>query len=174
MATISVFSARMAVFNGVRHLGPVTAGIRTCGLLACPSDLALCGRRVNSLQAAYFKRVKITVTFSADGNKFDMPSTLRSDLKPIKDYSFCVEKIGDGKAKLIMETLSSKELLFSFGFYSRVYNVDGTPMRMQSTNRNLPGDSWICIFMAIVGALIVISVIFIYYAQRTELKLKFT
>lgn len=166
----------MAVFNGIRHLGHVPATIRTCGLIACPNDVNLCGERVNSMQPISFKTIRITGTFSTEQYTVDMPSTLRSDLTPVRDYLFCAEKLDDEKIKIIMETTSSKELLFSFGFYSRIYNTMDVYniLRFKEQNVNLSGETWIYIFMAIVGVLTVFSVIFIYVAQYTHLKLKFT
>lgn len=175
---ILFFSGRMAVFNGVRHLGTIPAAIRTCGLIACPNDIKLCGARVNDLKTINFKTVRIAGMFTTETDKIiDMPSTLQSDLTPVKDYLFCTEKFNDGNVKIIMETVSPKEL-FSFGFYSRIYNdaqiYDGMRIRKGNSNESLSGDLWIYAFMVIVAVLIVISVIFIYVAQYTNLKLKIT
>lgn len=169
------FSARMAVFNGERHLGTVPATIRTCGLIACPSDVKLCGKRLNNLKAISFKAVRITGVFSTDRETIDMPSTLHSDLTPVRDYLFCNEKLNDGNTKIVLETISPKEL-FSFGFYGRICNdgqtYNGIQNREGNSNVNLSGEVWIYIFMAIVAVLIVLCVIFIYVAQYTSLKFK--
>lgn len=71
-----------------------------------------------------------------------------------------------------MESVVEEKNILSFGFYARVYDKDY--YFTITGDGKLSGDDWMKIFIAAAAASVVASVAFIFYAQRTDLKLKFT
>lgn len=157
--------------DGTRHLGPVIAGIRSCGVLACVTeDPRTCADRSSLLKPTPFKSIKITSVSPTDAHTFYFPSTLRTSLTPLRDVFYCNEPVNAKKAKISVETVFEEGSLLSFGFYGRVYDRD----YYLRDRAKLSGDDWMKIFMAGAAACTVASVLFIFYAQRTDLKLKIT
>lgn len=162
------------MYDGVRHAGPLYAGIRSCGIMACvTNDRSTCADRASHLKPASFTSIKISSVVPISDNTFYFPITLQTSLRPLSSYFYCNERINGDKSKIHMETVSEQENLLSFGFYGRVYNRD-YHVQSNVAGGKLSGDDWMKIFMAAAAALIVASVLFIFYAQKTDLKLKIT
>lgn len=167
-----LFCCRLAVYDGMRHLGPVMAGVRSCGIVACVTDNpSSCAIRSPSLRAAPFAHIKISSIVPGNENTFYFPSSLQTTLTPVPNLHYCNEKLSVANAKIIVETVFEERDLLSFGFYARVYDRD---FYIKASGGKLSGDAWMKIFMAAAAASIVASVIFIFFAQKTDLKLKIT
>lgn len=157
----------------MRKLGPLKGGIRTCGIVACTTNQRhTCADRSQVLKPAQFDSIKISSTLPADDNVFYLPSTLQASLTPVSNYMYCNEKLNSKQAKIDMETIFDEENLLTFGFYGRVYERD--VYIADGRYGKLSGDDWMKIYIVSVAAAIIASVGFIFYAQRTDLKLKIT
>lgn len=160
----------MAVYDGLRHLGPVHGGIRSCGIIACATiDRRTCTDRSSVLKPASFESIQITATFPIVDNAFYFPTTLQASLTPVLNYLYCNEDVNSKETKIEMETIFDEKNLLSFGFYGRVCSRD---FLVRNSYEKLSGDDWMKIFIAAAAAAVIASVIFIFYAQRSDLKLK--
>lgn len=161
------------MYDGRRHLGPLIGGIRSCGIVACTTkNRHSCASRSTSLKPASFDSIKIFAkVLIEEDNVFYFPTTVQLSLKPVTNYLYCQEDLNAKEAKIEMETVFDEENILTFGFYGRVYSRDAY---VRSSNEKLSGNEWMKIFMVSVAIAIVVSVIFIFYAQRTDFKLKIT
>lgn len=170
---ILLFNFRLAVYDGLRQLGPLKGGIRTCGIVACTiNQRHTCADRSQVLKPAQFDSIKISATLPADDKVLYFPSTLQTSLTPVSTYMYCNEKLNSKQTKIDMETVFDEESLLAFGFYGRVYERD--VYLTDGRYEKLSGDEWMKIYIVSVAAAIIASVGFIFYAQRTDLKLKIT
>lgn len=166
----------MAVYDGQRHLGPVSAGVRSCGLVACVSgDRRTCAGRSPKARPQVFTSVSLVGVYDSEDvdDVFTFPATLTTNLAPTKGYFYCERKGSDGKPRVEMSTAVEEKALLAFGFYSRVYSRDVVVVDLSKFEK-LSGDEWMQIFMGSAAFSVVLSVVFIFYAQRTDMKLKFT
>lgn len=161
------------MYDGVRQLGPLVGGIRSCGLIACvTNDRRSCADRSSALKSASFTSIKISSVVPINKNTYYFPSTLQTSLTPILDYLYCNEELSAQRAKITMESVTEEENILSFGFYARVYERDHYLKKLN--DGKLSGDDWMKIFIGAAAVSVVASVAFIFYAQRTDLKLKIT
>lgn len=165
-----LFLFRLAVYDGLRHLGPVTGGIRSCGIIACvTSNRETCADRSPSLKPISFDSIKIYSTVPANDDTFYFPSSLQTSITPISNILYCNENLNIREAKIEMETILDEDNLLAFGFYGRVYSRD---FLVRHNYGKLSGDDWMKIFIGAAGATTVACVIFIFIAQNTDLKHK--
>lgn len=160
----------MAVFNGIRHFGAVTSGIRTCGVVACSTDRKdSCAKVVPSLQPVSFQLIEIIGNFDLIEDVFDMPVALTANLGVLQNYKFCKQRIGFSD-RLLMSVENQKDL-FSFGFFGRMYSFTEHEIYVTHYNK-VSSNSWLYILMGLTAIFLIMCVIFIYVAQNTELKNK--
>ncbi|XP_012541929.1 vanin-like protein 1 [Monomorium pharaonis] len=113
---------RLVVFNGIRRYVAVKAKVRVCGIVQCSSDSILsCGSVQES--NTVFSNIEIVAKFHNYKNNLIMPSTLGSDLLPLKDWTFN-EYTHDNNINVNMFLNNDTNNLVTFGIYSRDFNTN--------------------------------------------------
>ncbi|XP_025993534.2 vanin-like protein 1 [Solenopsis invicta] len=116
---------RLAVFNGIRRYFTIEANLSVCGIIQCSNDsVSSCG----SLQESevVFGNIEIEATFENYENILIMPSTLNSNLLPLKNWTF-YELTRDDYVSLKYVSMSLKNNinnLVTFGIFSRNFNTE--------------------------------------------------
>lgn len=157
------------MFDGLRRLGPIYTGIRACAIVSCATNNpSSCTDTKLHLKPTPIASIEISSTVLTS-DAFYFPTTLQTSLTPLSSYAYCSEEINGEEAKIQMEAISERHLL-TFGFYGRVYGRD----YYSRSNVGMSGDDWMKIYMAAAAVVTAASVLFIFYAQKTDLKLKIT
>ncbi|XP_012278743.1 vanin-like protein 1 [Orussus abietinus] len=116
------FKYRIVAFNGVRKYVVVEAAISVCSLVQCRNDSIVSCGEVGSSDTA-FKSITITGTFENDKRVLVMPSTVGSDLLPLRDWTYEEHKHESHVHVTISLNVTTKNVV-TFGLYSRNYKDD--------------------------------------------------
>lgn len=163
------FDYRLAVFHGTRAAPTTTLGIRTCGLVACKNETVdSCGMRSSALLPLTFTSVSITGQFKTDPRILDLPITLQTDLRPLKDYTFCSEP-RENEIKINVETLAETNTILSFGFYGRVFFNDGKELGRLEVDYGSESSTTVVAIVIVIVLLLVAAVVgFILYKRKVK------
>lgn len=111
---------RLVVFNDIRLYAVVEARVRACGIIQCLNgSVSSCGSAQDS--EMIFSNIEIAATFHDYKNNLIMPSTLNSDLLPLKNWTFN-EHTHDDHVHVNMFLNNNTNNLATFGIYSRDFN----------------------------------------------------
>ncbi|KAF5280270.1 hypothetical protein FQR65_LT03078 [Abscondita terminalis] len=118
---------QLVAYHGTVQLSETDRlGTRNCGIVACKNNqFSSCGRRHDFPPSGVtFKKIVVKGVFKSE-NSHDQPSTLRYDLKPLTNYTFCKIPKGNGNIEITLSTTAKQNLLLTFGIYGRVFSNDG-------------------------------------------------
>lgn len=111
---------RLVVFSGIRHYSDVEGRISVCGLIQCSNDsISSCGSVQESEMV--FSNIEIVTTLHDYKNKLIMPSTLNSDLFPLKDWIFD-KHTHDDHVHVHMFLNKNTSNVITFAIYTRDFN----------------------------------------------------
>lgn len=113
---------RLAVFNNVRRYTVIDAAVIACGVIQCSNDsIASCGSVQDS--GTTFSNIDITATFRDYKNLLIMPSTLKSNLRPmIIEHGMYSEHFHDNHVHITLSLNDNATNLVTFGIYARNFN----------------------------------------------------
>jgi hypothetical protein len=122
---------RLAVFNGIRpFFGGRTGGIQVCAVISCNNaSLSSCGQAIITTKGlATFKSISMQMN-SNRVNSIHTASTLLNTVLPLDSdsYEFSSRNITDELKHVHLHTTRSVHNLWTFGIYTREYNLDGLP-----------------------------------------------
>jgi hypothetical protein len=122
---------RLAVFNGIRpFFGGRSGGIQVCSVISCNNEsLSSCGQAINTTKRlTTFKSISIKMD-SNRVNSIQIPSTLLKSVLPLD--ADCYELISINRTAELththLRTTKSVRDLWTFGLYTRVYDLDDLP-----------------------------------------------
>ncbi|KAK5648919.1 hypothetical protein RI129_003811 [Pyrocoelia pectoralis] len=121
------YGYRITIYKGLTSYGSkILGGIRVCALIACLNETEdSCGFRTNtSHQSIKFKSIEIQTIVDVTNDTHNQPSTLKADLTPVADYTYCETMINVSKMKIKMAITSPQDSLVTFGIYGRMYGMD--------------------------------------------------
>ena len=122
---------RLAVFNGIRpFFGGRTGGIQVCAVMSCNNaSLSSCGQAIIRTKGlATFKSISIQMN-SNRVNSIHTATTLLNTVLPLDSdsYELSSRNITDHLTHVHLRTTRSVHNLWTFGIYTREYNLDGLP-----------------------------------------------
>lgn len=124
-------SYRLAVFNGVRpFFGGRTGGVQVCAVISCNnSSLSSCGQAISTAKRlTTFKFISIQMNTSRV-NSIHMATTLLKSILPldVDSYELTSRNLTDILTHLYLRTTKNIRNLWTFGIYTREYDLDGLP-----------------------------------------------
>lgn len=153
-------------------MGALTAAIRTCSLIACVSnDTISCGTPSQDNTPLTFKNIAITGTFHFNDYIFDQPAMLQTNLKPVDNYLYCAESQDSDTVKITVSTSVEQKSILSFGFYGRIHNFDGMPVRtytVTDVSGEICASKVIIPLVAVVIMLVALLIGFIVYKKSKK------
>lgn len=129
-----------------------------------------CGARSDDLIPTTFTSISITGQFKTDPAILDMPNTLQIDLKPLKEYIFCVEeRKNDYEVKINVSTVREEASLLSFGFYGRVFVNDGREFGRLEVDYGSESSTTVIAIIIVIALLVIAAVVgFILYRRKVK------
>lgn len=121
---------KMVAYHGTVELSRNDRlGTRACGVVACKNESTVsCGRRyATPPRGVTFERIEVKGVFDVK-NAHDQPSTLKYNLKPVSNYTFCKNQVSDEKVEVTVKSVEKQDELLTFGIYGRVFSNDGQPV----------------------------------------------
>lgn len=121
---------KMVAYHGTVELSRNDRlGTRVCGVVACKNEsIVSCGQRyATPPRGVTFERIEVSGVFDVT-NAHDQPSTLKYNLKPVSNYTFCKNQVSDEKVEVTVKSFDKQDALLTFGIYGRVFNNDGQPV----------------------------------------------
>lgn len=121
---------KMVAYHGTVELSANDRlGTRACGVVACTNDsITSCGHRLDvPPKGVTFERIEIKGVFQAQ-HSLDQPASLKYNLKPVGNYTFCRHQGSDEHVEVSVSTVDKQDTLLTFGIYGRVFNNDGKPV----------------------------------------------
>lgn len=124
-------SYRLAVFNGIRpFFGGRTGGIQVCAIISCNNfSLSSCGQPISiAKKLTTFKFISIQMN-SSRVNSIHMPTTLLKSILPldVDSYEMTSRNLTDKQTHNHIRTRKNIRNLWTFGIYTREYDLDGFP-----------------------------------------------
>lgn len=122
---------RLAVFNGIRpFFGGRTGGIQVCAVISCNNaSLSSCGQAIITTKGlATFKSISIQMN-SNRVNSVHTATTLLNTVLPLDadSYELSSRNITAELTHVHLHTNRSVHNLWTFGIYTREYDLDGLP-----------------------------------------------
>lgn len=122
---------RLAVFNGIRpFFGGRTGGIQVCAVISCNNaSLFSCGEAIIATKGlATFKSISMQMN-SNRVNSIHTASTLLNTVLPLDadSYELSSRNITAELTHVHLRTTRSVHNLWTFGIYTREYDLDGLP-----------------------------------------------
>jgi hypothetical protein len=122
---------RLAVFNGIRpFFGGRTGGIQVCAVISCNNaSLSSCGRSIITTKTLVtFKSISMQMN-SNRVNSIHTATTLLSTVLPLDadSYELSSRNITAELTYVLLRTTRSVYNLWTFGIYTREYDLDGIP-----------------------------------------------
>jgi hypothetical protein len=129
-------SYRLAVFSGIRPLfGGRTAGVQVCAVISCNNQtLSSCGQPISAAKnLTTFKFIGIQM-ISNRVNSIQMPNTLQKSLLPLDAdaYELTSRSLTDKLAQFHLRTTKNIHNLWTFGIYTREFDLDGQPFTVST------------------------------------------
>lgn len=114
---------RLVVFSGTREYGITDASVSTCGIIQCLNEtIASCVSTPKDSETV-FNKMEITAKFEDYKNILIMPSTLGSDLLPLKRWAY-EEHTHDNHVHVTISLNNSINNVVTFGLYARTFHED--------------------------------------------------
>ncbi|XP_069691217.1 vanin-like protein 1 isoform X2 [Periplaneta americana] len=131
-------SIRLVVFNGIRpFFGGRTGGIQVCSIITCSnSSLSSCGQPVDpTKQLTKFDLISIKGNFNQT-NSIHVPNTLKNTILPldVESYTVSSRNLTNLLTHVHLRTIKTIRNLWTFGIYSREYDLDDLPFTLPSTS----------------------------------------
>lgn len=119
-----------------------------------------------------FTNIIIRGTFQSSEYIFDQPATLQTDLRPVDNYMYCAENKDDkGQVKITVATSVEQNAILAFGFYGRMHDNDGKPLRSYTVAEISGGISVSGILIPAVFIAILLIALFIgFFLYRKSKK----
>jgi hypothetical protein len=122
---------RLAAFNGIRpFFGGRTGGIQVCAVISCDNgSVSSCGQTVSTTKVlATFSSISIQMN-SSRVNSIAIPTTLLNTVLPLDadSYELSSRNITAELTRVHLRTTRSVHNLWTFGIYTREYDLDGLP-----------------------------------------------
>ena len=122
---------RLAAFNGVRpFFGGRTGGIQVCAVISCNNaSLSSCGQAISTTKVlATFKSIGIQMNCNRV-NSIHTATTLLKTVLPLDadSYELISRNITAELTHVHLRTTRSVHNLWTFGIYTREYDLDGLP-----------------------------------------------
>jgi hypothetical protein len=122
---------RLAVFNGIRpFFGGRTGGIQVCAVMSCNNaSLSSCGQAIVTANGlATFKSISVQMN-SNRVNSIHTATTLLNTVLPLDSdsYQLSSRNITAELTHVHLRTTRSVRNLWTFGIYTREYDLDGLP-----------------------------------------------
>lgn len=124
------YAYKLVAYHGTVQLSQNDRlGTRSCAVVACKSENNdSCGQRHKEPPSGVtFEKIEVKGTFNSQ-NSHDQPSTLRYNLKPVTNYTFCRDLKNNNDVEINLTTTEKQSLLLTFGIYGRVFKDDGKPV----------------------------------------------
>lgn len=130
---------RLAAFNGIRpFFGGRTGGIQVCAVVSCDNaSLSSCGQAISTTRRlTAFKSVSIHMN-SSRVNAIHTPTTLLSTVLPldVDSYELSSRNITAELTHVHLHTTKCVRNLWTFGIYTREYDLDGLPFTAATDRR---------------------------------------
>ena len=127
---------RLAAFNGIRpFFGGRTGGIQVCAVISCNNaSLSSCGQAIlTTTGLATFKSISIQMN-SNRVNSIHTATTLLNTVLPLDpdSYEFSSRNITAELTSVHLHTTRSVHNLWTFGIYTREYDLDGLPFTLST------------------------------------------
>lgn len=99
-----------------------------------------------------------------------MPSTLQTDLKPLRNYIFCSEpRKNDNEVKINMSTTTETSIILSFGFFGRVFINDGRELGRLEVDYGSESSTTVIAIIIVIALLVLAAVVgFLLYKRRVK------
>ncbi|KAL6266516.1 hypothetical protein P5V15_003364 [Pogonomyrmex californicus] len=124
---------RLAVFNDIRHHVAAEAALHACGIIQCSNDSISSCVSVQKSETV-FNNIEITATIHDYKNHLIMPSTLNTDIFPLKDWTFNQHIHNDHVHISMSLNNNNTKNLVTFGIFSRNFNTNNANRSFYSIN----------------------------------------
>ncbi|XP_066255889.1 vanin-like protein 3 [Euwallacea similis] len=133
----NAYTYHLVAFNGVRtYSGVYYGGVETCGVVACLNQsINSCGQRFSNYSTiswpVIFNFINITGNFSHSEQRFQLPTTLLSSMRPltIMEYSWRGAAVNEKILERNIELNEPQSRLLTFGIFGRDFTRDWAPVR---------------------------------------------
>ncbi|XP_066144857.1 vanin-like protein 3 [Euwallacea fornicatus] len=144
----NAYAYHLVAFNGVRtYSGVYYGGVETCGVVACLNQsVDSCGQRFSNYSEiswpVIFNFINITGNFSQSKQRFQLPTTLLSSMRPLTtmEYNWRGVAVDEKTLTRNIELNEPQSRLLTFGIFGRDFKRDWDPISNDTGNLSRDAD----------------------------------